>query len=245
MPANTWTPSALASEAVALRVSGWRAVEAQHRVATMVLVKGRLADQALLEEILDAAKPPLPADARALHWLLAAPFRHWPARDGSRFRGRFDPGVFYGAESRRTAAAEAGYWRLRFWLDSEGLRDRTASIELTLFEFHGATPRAIDLTRPPLDADRAAWTARDDYRATQTLAACARDAGIELIRYASVRDEGGVCLALLTPRVFAAADAPYRHVQQSWSVTLVPPDTVAWQRHLEGERWQFVVPGAG
>jgi len=208
----------------------------------MVLVKGSLDDQALLEEILDAAKPPLPAEARALHWLLAAPFRHRPTRDGSRFRRRLDPGVFYGAEARRTAAAEAGYWRLRFWLDSDGLRRRTASLELTLFEFHGATPRAIDLTRAPLDADRTAWTARDDYRATQALAASARDAGIELIRYASVRDDGGVCLALLTPRVFTGVEAPYRHVQQSWSVTLVPPDTVVWQRHLEDERWQFVFP---
>jgi hypothetical protein len=53
-----------------------------------------------------------------------------------------------------------------------------------------------------------------------------------------------VCLALLTPRVFAAVDTPYRHVQQSWSVTLVPPDTVVWQRHLEDERWQFVFSGA-
>ena len=69
MSANTWTPTALASEARAWQGRGWRAVEAQHQVASMALVHGRLADQALLEEILDAAKPPPPQATAGLHWL--------------------------------------------------------------------------------------------------------------------------------------------------------------------------------
>ena len=244
MSANTWTPSALASEARPWHGAGWRAVEAQHRVATMVLAQGRLHDQALLEEILDAVKPPMPAAAKGLHWLLATPFRHWPTRAGSRFRRREDPGVFYGAESRRTAAAESGYWRLRFWLDSEGLRQRSAAVEVTLFEFHAAAATLLDLTLPPLAADRAAWTHREDYSATQALAAQARAADVHAIRYASVRDAEGVCLALLTPAVFRAVRSPYRHVQQSWSMTIAPPNTVVWQRHLEDEQlhFQFDIP---
>ena len=244
MPANTWTPSALASEAQPWRGSGWRAVEAQHRVATMVLSHGNLADQATLEDILDSAKPPMPSAVQGLHWLLATPFRHWPARSGSRFRRRQDPGVFYGALERRTAAAEAGYWRLRFWLDSAGLRDRPAAVELTLFEFHAATARAIDLRAAPLQDAAADWTQPNDYSATQTLASAARAAGVELIRYRSVRDFEGCCLAVLAPAMFKAVEAPYQHVQQSWSLTIAPPDTVVWQRHLEDERWQFRFPAA-
>lgn len=244
MSANTWTPSALASEARPWQGAGWRAVEAQHRVATMVLVQGDLQDQALLEDILDVVKPPMPKGAQVLHWLLATPFRHWPTKSGSRFRRREDPGVFYGAETRRTAAAESGYWRLRFWLDSDGLKQRSAAVELTLFELHAAASAALDLTLPPLSNDRDAWMQRADYTATQALAVSARAASVDAIRYASVRDAQGVCFALLTPQVFKNVSSPYRHVQQSWSLTIAPPNTVVWQRHLEDEQlhFQFEIP---
>ncbi len=51
----------------------WRAVEAQHRVATLRLVD-TLDEQALLAEILEASKPRLPPAYRALHHLLSTPF---------------------------------------------------------------------------------------------------------------------------------------------------------------------------
>lgn len=56
-----------------------------------------LAEQALLESILEASKPVLPAGTERRHYLLAAPFRYRP-RIGSRFRAPFDAGVWYGAE---------------------------------------------------------------------------------------------------------------------------------------------------
>lgn len=239
MPATTWTPTALASEARAWQGSGWRAVEAQHRVASMALVGGNLADQATLEAILDEAKPPVPESLAGLHWLLATPFRYRPLATGSRFRRPDDPGVLYGAEDRQTACAEAGYWRLRFWLDSAGLAGRPASLVLTLFEFHGMSPRALDLTRPPLATDRALWTDRNDYRATQALAGQARAAAIGLLRYESARRPAGFCLAVLTPAVFRAVPDPYRHQQQTWHLWLAPPHEVVWQRHLERESFSF------
>lgn len=239
MPATTWTPTALASEARPWQGSGWRAVEAQHQVASMRLVGGNLADQALLESVLDEAKPPVPDDLDGLHWLLSTPFRYRTLATGSRFRRPDDPGVFYGAEDRQTACAEAGYWRLRFWMDSAGLADRPVALELTLFEFHGATPRGLDLTRPPLAADRPLWTDRNDYRATQELAARARAAAIGLLRYESARRPAGFCLAVLTPAVFRNLPAPYRHEQQTWHLWLTPPHDVVWQRHLDRESFSF------
>lgn len=239
MPATTWTPTALGSEAFAWQGSGWRAVEAQHQVATMSLALGSPADQALLEDILDEAKPPVPDDLAGLHWLLATPFRYRPLKAGSRFRRPDDPGVFYGAEDRQTACAEAGYWRLRFWLDSEGLAGRRAALQLTLFEFHGATPRALDLTRDPLVADRDLWTHRNDYGATQELAVRARAAAIALLRYESARFPAGFCLAVLTPAVFRAVAEPYRYQQQTWHLWLTPPHDVVWQRHLDRESFSF------
>ncbi len=182
MSANTWTPTALASEFAAWQGAGWRAVEAQHKVATMGLVRGDVGAQAILEGILEDAKPTLPPAAAGLHWLLATPFRYRPLPGGSRFRRRQDSGVFYGAEERETACAEAGYWRLRFWNESAFLGRQAKSITLTLFEFHAATARALDLTRPPLDAGRALWTHPADYAATQALAenACSESSCMSL-----------------------------------------------------------------
>ena len=239
MPATTWTPTALASEIFAWQGSGWRAVEAQHQVASMLLVGGSLPDQAVLEAILDDAKPPIPGELDGLHWLLATPFRYRTLAGGSRFRRADDSGVFYGAEDRQTACAEAGYWRLRFWLDSEGLAARPASLELTLCKFNGGSPRSLDLTRQPLSANRALWINPDDYRATQALAGEARAAAIGLLRYESARRPAGICLAVLTPAVFRAVPEPYRHEQQTWHLWLAPPRDVVWQRHLDRESFSF------
>ncbi|MBK1681444.1 RES family NAD+ phosphorylase [Rhodocyclus tenuis] len=239
MSANTWTPTALASEFVGWQGSGWRTVEAQHKVATMALVHGNVGAQSVLENILDEAKPLLPPAAEGLHWLLSTPFRYLPLPGGSRFRRREEPGVFYGAEERETACAEAGYWRLKFWNESTFLSQQAKSIPLTLFEFHAATGRAIDLTRPPLNADRALWTHPGDYSATQTLAESARQARAEALRYESVRRPAGRCLAFLLPDVFRAVAEPFRNNQQSWSLMINPPHQIVWQRELSQECWSF------
>jgi len=236
MPAHTSTPIALTSEENPWQGSGWRAVEAQHKNATLGLVHGRLAEQAILEQ----AKPALPAEAAGLHFLLATPFRYPPPPSGSRFRAPLDGGVFYGAEDVRTACAEAGYWRWRFWMDSAALAAKTASIQMTLFEFHGSAKAMIDLTRPPLAQRRDDWIDPADYRATQDLAGQAREAGIQVIRYASVRDQpDGRCLAILTPRVFRETKEPFRHQQQSWHLFIQPPDLTVWQRSLNDDSFLF------
>jgi hypothetical protein len=209
----------------------------------MALVRGDLADQALLEDILETAKPHLPRHAAGLHWLLATPFRYWPRPPaGSRFRAITHPGVFYGADDEATACAECGYWRLRFWQDSAGLAEREAAIPITLFQFHGATARSLDLTQAPLNADRADWTHPSDYAATQQLADRARQADIELIRYQSVRRPGGSCLAILTPHVFKAVEEAFRNVQHSWTLWLKPSGETIWQRELTDESLVFSFP---
>ncbi|MDP2829011.1 MAG: RES family NAD+ phosphorylase [Sulfuricellaceae bacterium] len=239
MPANIWTPTALASEALPWEGGGWRAVEAQHKVATMTLAHGSLFDQNLLENILEEVKPILPTDAQGLHWLLSTPFRYYPLAGGSRFRRRNDPGVFYGAEDRETASAESGYWRLHMWMDSEGLSKRQKAVPITLFEFRAAADKSIDLTKPPLSAERKIWAAPDNYSSTQLLADNAREAGVEAIRYSSVRNPGGYCLALMTPQVFRRVEEPYWNSQQTWTLLIEPPNLVVWQRDITSETWSF------
>jgi hypothetical protein len=227
---STWTPPAVASEAFRARRRLWRAVEAQHIAATLRLVAG-LDEQAVLERLLDESKPALPVETAGLHYLLATPFRY-VSPVGSRFRSAAAAGIWYGAEARRTACAELGYWRWRFLMDSDALQSLGPSPQ-TVFKA-GIDARMVDLTEPPLQQFRADWTHPDDYAATQRFAAVARTAGIEALRYESVRDpEHGAAVAVLQPAAFKPG-APLE--QQTWFLT-VQRASVVWQR--EGQGFEF------
>ena len=195
----------------------WRGVEAQHRVATMRLVDS-LDEQAELERLLDAAKPPLPEAARGLHYLIATPYRYRSPHP-SRFRAAGEAGVWYGAKERHTACAEVAYWRWRFLMDSYGLRDGELVTEHTFFQAQ-VRGVAIDLTKAPWTDASAAWLQRDDYTACQALAQAARAAGrVQWIRYASVRRPGGTCGAVFAPQCLSL---PERHPQETWVCKVTP-----------------------
>lgn len=215
-------------------------VEAQHVAATMKLVDSR-EEQDVLESLLEASKPRQRPGTQKLDYLLATPFRYDPRRGGSRFRGAMDPGVFYGAESVRTAAAELGYWRWRFLQDSPAL-EALEPVAHTAFCADIAT-RMIDLREPPFDAGARSWQHRSDYAATQALAHIAREADVGGILYRSVRDpEPGWCLALLTPEGFAK---PKPHpARQTWFLA-VSAREVIWRRDSQAlqfstDGWQVV-----
>jgi hypothetical protein len=210
-------------------------VEAQHRVSTLRLVD-TLAEQAQLEALLETSKPALPATAAPRHYLLLTPFRYpsmYPG--GSRFRAAIHPGVFYGADERRTACAELGYWRWRFLQDSPAL-ERLVALSHTLFQSE-ASGQCVDLANAPFSAQSAAWTAPRDYSACQQFGAVAREAGVEVIRYRSVRDpEAGGCAAVLTPSAFTAEPL----VEQTWRLS-VTRQRIQWQRDsvLHPESFEF------
>ncbi|CAG2144788.1 hypothetical protein LMG31506_03077 [Cupriavidus yeoncheonensis] len=235
MSFTTWTPPAVASERRPVALSLWRAVEAQHVVSTMPLVDS-LDEQAVLEAVLDAGKPAVPAEARHLHYLLFTPFRYPPSPWGSRFRAGQDPGVFYGAEEIRTACAELGYWRWRFLNDSPALPRIDARAQ-TLFEVSVRTD-GIALDAAPFDQDRAHWMDPDSHETCQAFGRVAREAGIGLIRYTSVRDpQHGPCGAVLTPLAFAV---PQPLATTTWMLT-VRRDRVIWQRDdlLQRDSFEF------
>lgn len=215
-----------------LRARVWRAVEAQHKIATMRLVDNNLADQAILEKILEESKPPVPQEARGKHWLIFTPFRYTPPPPGSRFRAPHDAGVFYAAFERRTACAEIGYWRWRFVQDSEGLTQLEAK-PMSLFAAD-VKAAAIDLRKPPFSRKRKAWTDPDSYAETQALARKAREDDVEAIVYESVRDpkHGGAVAVLLPKPLSGPIGNP-----ESWFLT-VAEDRVIWQREL-GDSFEF------
>ena len=214
MSSPIWTPDALSSEIADLDCRAWRFVEAQHRVSTLKLV-ATLAEQAVLEDILEDSKPPVPPGCRHLDYLLSTPFRYRPYPQGSRFRrAGLTPGVWYGAETPETAAAEMVFYRFLFHAESPGSPFPVNAADFTAFAARIAAP-AVDLTAPPLD--HAAFRHPTDYAACQALADAARTAGAGVIRYASVRDPAGVNLAVLTCAAFAA---PAPVDRQTWHIRI-------------------------
>jgi hypothetical protein len=215
---RTWTPAALSSERRGLSGSAWRLVEAQHRVSTMKLVD-TLPEQHLLESILDATKPPVPAECASLHYLLSTPFRYGaPYPAGSRVRrAGMTAGVFYASVGVATAVAEMAFHRLLFFADSSATPWPADAGDYTAFSTKFRTRAGLDLARPPFDNQRARWTHPTDYAPCQTLADTAREAGIDALRYPSARDPDDINVALLACRTFVAREPLDR---QTWRLAL-------------------------
>jgi hypothetical protein len=218
MSLPTWTPAALSSETHAVSGRFWRLVEAQHQISTLKIVD-TLEEQALLERLLDESKPALPPECAGLDYLLATPFRYGAIYPhGSRFRraGR-TLGVYYASHKVGTALAEMSFYRLLFFADSPGTPFPSNAAEYTAFAAAIRTT-GIDLTRPPLDRDRAVWTDPLRYEPCQALADAAREAHCQAILYESVRDpERGRNIALLSAVGFAAREPVER---QTWRIRL-------------------------
>lgn len=219
MSSSTWTPAALSSEARALAGSCWRLVEAQHHVSTMKITD-TAQEQARLEAILESHKPIIPAECRGLHYLLFTPFRYGaPYPNGTRFRrAGLTEGVFYAAESARTAATETAFYRLLFFADSPATPWPGNPGEYTAFRTPYASGRAVDLTAPPLNAHEARWMQPTDYDDCQRLADACRADAIDIIRYRSVRDPvPSANITILRCRAFAASEPTER---QTWRIQL-------------------------
>ena len=186
-----------------LRCRAWRAVEAQHRVATRKLV-GSLAEQAVLESILEESKPPAPADTAGLDYLLATPFRYPPLRHGSRFGTRAERGIWYGAEAQHTTFAEAAYYRLLF-VRASAAELGIVELPLSVYRVPVGTEQGMDLGGVAFARDRARIVSRNDYAHTQSLGRAMREAGVQAFRYPSARDpHGGPCIGVFDPGAFAA-----------------------------------------
>ena len=241
MSSSTWTPRAVASESKSCELTLWRAVEAQHVVATRALVDS-LAEQEVLESVLEISKPRVPPECAGFDYLLYTPFRYPPPSRGSRFRSYDDPGVWYGAEAVRTSCAELGYWRWRFVMDSHGLT-RLDGVAHTVFQAV-VRGKSVDLRKEPFVRDANMWGNPDDYAACHGLARVARAAETQIIRYASVRDpEHGGCGAVLDCRAFSGTGGVRQ--RQSWFLT-VDRQRASWVRSgtRNAATYEFLFEGA-
>ena len=228
------TTQTLLKAARRISAKPWRVVEAQHRASTMRLVD-TLDEQRTLENLLEASKPPLPAAAAHLHYLLATPFRYpAPPPNGSRFRGIGDPGVWYGADHVQSALAEVAYWRLRFLADSPATPDLPPVAHTALRA--NVSGVAIVLTDAPFARQRPSWEDPASYVASQAVARTAREAAIALIRYRSVRDpEHRPCIAVMTPGAFRQTTPTEQH---TWLIKVSRAQVLA-ETNFGAERIAF------
>jgi hypothetical protein len=200
-----------------------------------------LAEQSLLEDLLERTKPPVPPECDHLHYLLSTPFRYGaPYPAGSRFRrAGHTPGVFYGSTTPDTAVAEMAFHRLLFFADSPGTPWPANAGEHTVFSTKFRTGAGLDLTAPPLNAQRDRWTHCTDYAPCHELADSARAVRVEALRYDSARVEG-VNLALLACGAFASREPVER---QTWRIHLGPNGARALcdfpESRLEFDRLSF------
>lgn len=187
MSPSIWTRCAAKFSFRALSLDAWRVVESQHITSTRKLVDSA-AEQALLEDLVDRVKPPLPTDERFahLHYLLFTPFRHPPLRHGSRFGIVTEPGIWYGSIERETAFAEVAYYRLLF-LEGTAAKLAPVTVELTAFVAGVTTKKGADLTKAPFERHLRALASKTSYAATHAVGRDMRAAGVEVFLYSSAR----------------------------------------------------------
>lgn len=222
----------------------FRIVESQEQVATRSLV-ATLEEQAVLEDLLERNKPPVPADADALHYLLSTPFRYPPLRHGSRFGRRHEPSLFYGSQSVPTVLAEAAFYRLVFWDGMATPPSRPLTTQHTIFSARFGCARGIRLQLPPFDDRRAELTDRRSYAITQALGSDMREAGVEGFEFVSARDRyEGVNVALFTPKALVSRRPD---VSQAWLAETSSGGVSFYCREdgsmYEFERANFLVDG--
>lgn len=214
MSSIIWTRDELLSNALSLAGQCWRVVESQSKGSTLKLTD-TIPEQLILEKLIEGTKPPIPEQCADLHYLLFTPFRYSPYPHSSRFRrSGFTAGVFYGAASSETAVAEKVFYRLVFYYESPDTPWPANPIDHRAFAAEFDTRLAIDLTSPPLNSQREHWTHPTDYTTCLFFADAARDAGVQAIRYESVRDPlARANLALLSPAVLISAQ---RFSEETW-----------------------------
>ena len=180
-----------------------RLVESQEQIATLGYVD-TLDEQALLEQLLDQAKPVSQPDCEPLHYLLKTPFRYPPLKWGSRFGRVHERSLFYGGKNIAAVLAESAFYRFVFWhsMAAAPVKDRILS-EHTLFSVRYYTEKGVQLQEPPFDQYQARLTDPVDYGATQQIGSAMREAQVEAFEYCSARDpDHGLCVALFSPAAF-------------------------------------------
>jgi len=163
-------------------------------------------------------------DTGRLHRLIATPFQMRDPKHVSRFRGPYDPGVLYAADSFDCAAAEKSYRQVQVLRNSPEMT-RIGPSQHTAIQIAIKT-KVVDVRIGPYSKDARIFGDPKRYEKTQEFGRIAREAGLGGIVYKSVRNSFPArCIAALTPKAIAMPD-PISS-DENWELT-VQENTALW-----------------
>lgn len=214
----------------------YRIVENQEQIATSTYVDN-LAEQAVLEELLETVKPDYPEGSEEYDFLLKTPFRYPPLKWGSRFGKTSEPSLFYAANTVQTTLAEAAYYRFLFWnsMLAEPIKD-SLKTQHTLFSVNYKTKKGLQLQATAFQQFTEVLTHPKDYSQSQQLGTEMRSFGIEAFEYLSTRDpQGGICTALFTIKALSSKAL----LTKETVICEVRADSVSFFQPSTGELTEF------
>lgn len=183
--------------------TAWRVVESQEVAATQAITRNA-AEQSRLEQLLDAAKPPVPPDCEGLSYLLYTPFRYPPLPYGSRFGGRFERGIYYASLSVEAAFTECALYLYLFQQGPESIGP-LASVrsQRSAFSARLRSGRAVDTSKAVFDGVRQKISDPASWEFSQQLGTALRAVNTGFCLYESARKAGATNVAVFDPKSFA------------------------------------------
>ena len=202
MSLTTWTPAAIASKATAFSQRMGR-LALKSSQSSIYKITDTDDEAALVVRAITSQRANSINTFGELHPLMREPFTAKAYPGGSRFRGQFDPGVFYCADRFETAAAERGYHHHLFVKNSPELESSGA----TAFTFFTVelSMELVDVGLAPFSKEAQIFHDKNSYAQSQRFASLVRQSGVPGIKYTSVRNpDKAFCVAMLSPEGFAA-----------------------------------------
>ncbi|WP_131778303.1 RES family NAD+ phosphorylase [Legionella bozemanae] len=224
-----------------LELEPWRIVEDQYSSSSRDLVESS-EEHDLLEKLLDDSKPQA---ANNKHYLIFTPFRYPPLEYGSRFGNIYEPSLWYGSLTQKTAFAEVAFYRLKFFDDTVANLGYI-EIRMTAFKAYIQTKNGIDLTKSPFQKYQDKISSKTNYEQSQLLGTEMREAKVEAFIFASARDKNaGENVAAFTPDVFKIKNKEYITNMQNWrciankNVIEFSRDDILQRKKLEFSKAEF------
>lgn len=210
----TWTSNAVSSDLQPYERNLFRFAdpEGASAIADLVDTAGEIE---VLERALYRSREVHKVVPPNFHRLLARPFELQDPAHTSRFRGGYETGVLYSAESVATAALERGFHKVRFIRESVENIVKTNNSQI-LISFDVRTD-AIDIRVSPYSRRKSELADPNSYVASQEFGRLARVAGAGAIIYGSARgNTAEPCVAVLRPDALKTGQP--KSLNSGWSI---------------------------
>ena len=164
-----------------------------------------LSEAQRLEALIEGVKPPV-ADVNLTKLVMSA-FRYPPLNHGSRFGGRHEPSLWYGALHAMPMFYEVAYYQCRLLNESPEI-SRDYHRDMLAYQVDVHSSQHVDASLPPFDQCRDGMLSTESYTFTHQLGEQCREQGVTSLAFPSARDpEHRQNIAVFTPDAIWLGDA--------------------------------------